>query len=137
MDASARDRNVDLVEFRPPFPLGSSRSRRTAIGRRSHGTAVECGTSVQIMFGRLLGRKGTRGTSSARSGTTCLSRLPTHTRGIRAGQAEVQDTVQEGARERWRSEDSQVARASAAVSLGDTQPEQAAVAARHRDRQGI
>ncbi len=53
---------------------------------------VECGTdstSIQIVGGRLLGWKGTRGTFSARSGTPCLSRLPMHVRCIRAGQAGV------------------------------------------------
>lgn len=49
---------------------------------------VECGTdstAVQIVGSRLLGREGTRGTSAASSGTTCLHQLPTHARCIRAG----------------------------------------------------
>jgi len=57
MDAIARDRNVDLVELHPPFPLGPRR-RRTATPPTADGPkvrTVECGTSLQIVVGRLLG----------------------------------------------------------------------------------
>ncbi len=61
MDAMARDRNVDLVEFHPAFPPRLPRSRRTATLRTADGPkvrAVECGTSVQIVGGRLLAPEG-------------------------------------------------------------------------------
>ncbi len=57
MDATARDRNVDVAEVRPPFPLGSPRSRRTATPPPGDGPKVrpgECGTSVPRVGGRLL-----------------------------------------------------------------------------------
>ena len=40
MDAMARDRNVDLVELHPPFPLALPRSRRTATPPTADGPKV-------------------------------------------------------------------------------------------------
>ena len=92
MDAMARDRNVDLAEPHPPFPLALPRSRPTATPPTAHDPtvrAVECGTSSQIVGNRGAGAEATRATSSASIGATCLSRLPTPARRVRAGQAGV------------------------------------------------
>jgi len=102
--------------------------RHPAHGRGPRCGPLSAGRSVQIVGSRCWDRRGTRGTSSASIGATCPSRSLTPARGIRAGQTGVQDTVQEGARKRWRSEGPRVFRASAAVSLGDgltAQPGQA------------
>jgi len=58
MDAMAWDRNVDLAELHPSFPLGSL---EVAVPPSRPQPAVprcgplECGTSVRIVGGRLLG----------------------------------------------------------------------------------